>query len=449
MPPGGLNIRLGDTVLGQEARLHDFKRDAMLAFVRANKLNRMICSGGRNAARSASSPSASAISTSARRSTSSASTRSNATTSACASTRSAVLADRAAATCMEFAAGPRAHHRGRGKALADRGARSAKSSTAPPTSRSASARRTSSGDWLFPVKGALDPNDVAHLHRRAAARLRRNDELAARVARLKEAPARARRDRGRRGAHAVFLLGLPAQHLDHGAGRQPRLCRHRLPLHGAVDGPRHTELHPDGRRGRALDRRRRRSPRRSTSSQISATAPTTIRASLAIRAAIAAGVNITYKILFNDAVAMTGGQPSTAASRCRRSPARSRPKASSAIVVVTDEPEKYPAVTDFAARRRRSITATTSTEVQRELREVPGRHRADLRPDLRRREAPPPQARPVPRPGQARRHQRAGLRRLRRLLGEVELRVGASRWRPSSAASARSTSRPATRTSPA
>jgi indolepyruvate ferredoxin oxidoreductase len=47
MPPGGLNIRLIDTILGQEARLHDFKRDAMLAFVRANHLNRTICSGGR------------------------------------------------------------------------------------------------------------------------------------------------------------------------------------------------------------------------------------------------------------------------------------------------------------------------------------------------------------------------------------------------------------------
>ena len=47
MPPGGLNIRLTDTFLGQEARLHDFKRDAMLAFVRANKLNRIITTGGR------------------------------------------------------------------------------------------------------------------------------------------------------------------------------------------------------------------------------------------------------------------------------------------------------------------------------------------------------------------------------------------------------------------
>src|SRR5262249_57236456 len=47
MPPGGLNIRLRDTILGQEARLYDYKRDAMLAFVRANKLNKYITSCGR------------------------------------------------------------------------------------------------------------------------------------------------------------------------------------------------------------------------------------------------------------------------------------------------------------------------------------------------------------------------------------------------------------------
>ena len=75
MPAGGLNIRLGDTVLGMEARLHDYKRDAMLAFVRANKLNRIITSRRAATRRSASSPPARAISTCARRSTSSASTR--------------------------------------------------------------------------------------------------------------------------------------------------------------------------------------------------------------------------------------------------------------------------------------------------------------------------------------------------------------------------------------
>ncbi|MGZ5915697.1 MAG: indolepyruvate ferredoxin oxidoreductase family protein, partial [Hyphomicrobium sp.] len=49
MPPGGLNIRLVDGILEMEARLHDYKRDAMLAFIKANKLNRIITSGGPNA----------------------------------------------------------------------------------------------------------------------------------------------------------------------------------------------------------------------------------------------------------------------------------------------------------------------------------------------------------------------------------------------------------------
>ncbi len=47
MPPGGLNIRTPDGILEQEARLQDFKRDAMLAFVRANNLNHIVLSGGR------------------------------------------------------------------------------------------------------------------------------------------------------------------------------------------------------------------------------------------------------------------------------------------------------------------------------------------------------------------------------------------------------------------
>ena len=50
------------------------------------------------------------------------------------------------------------------------------------------------------------------------------------------------------------------------------------------------------------------------------------------------------------------------------------------------------------------------------------RLRPDLRPDLRRREAPPPQARRISRSEPARLHQRAGLRRLRRLRRQVQLR---------------------------
>jgi indolepyruvate ferredoxin oxidoreductase len=50
MPPGGLGIRANDLdFLGQEMRLHEYKRDAASAYIRANGLNRIIYSGGANA----------------------------------------------------------------------------------------------------------------------------------------------------------------------------------------------------------------------------------------------------------------------------------------------------------------------------------------------------------------------------------------------------------------
>src|ERR1700726_2939703 len=49
MPPGGLHIRPNDPILAQEERLQEHKRDAMLAFIKANRLNRLITSGGPNA----------------------------------------------------------------------------------------------------------------------------------------------------------------------------------------------------------------------------------------------------------------------------------------------------------------------------------------------------------------------------------------------------------------
>jgi indolepyruvate ferredoxin oxidoreductase len=46
MPRGGLNIRPRDGILAMEERLQDYKRDAMLAFLRANPINRIVMSGG-------------------------------------------------------------------------------------------------------------------------------------------------------------------------------------------------------------------------------------------------------------------------------------------------------------------------------------------------------------------------------------------------------------------
>lgn len=70
---------------------------------------------------------------------------------------------------------------------------------------------------------------------------------------LRRGPAVERRRR--RQAHAAFLLRLPAQYIDPCARRQPRAGRHRLPLHGDVDGPQHGQPDADGRRGSALGRR--------------------------------------------------------------------------------------------------------------------------------------------------------------------------------------------------
>src|SRR5206468_1450217 len=63
---------------------------------------------------------------------------------------------------------------------------------------------------------------------------------------------------------------------------------------------------------------------------------------LAIRAAVAAGVNITYKILYNDAVAMTGGQPFDGPLSPQDIARQVAAEGVSKIVVVSDDPDKYP-----------------------------------------------------------------------------------------------------------
>lgn len=91
---------------------------------------------------------------------------------------------------------------------------------------------------------------------------------------------------------------------------------------------------------------------------------------LAIRQAIAAGANMSYKILFNDAVAMTGGQPVDGPISVPGLCQQLLGEGVSHVVVTTDEPERYRSVSLPAGVRihhRRELDA-----LQRQLREMKG-----------------------------------------------------------------------------
>jgi indolepyruvate ferredoxin oxidoreductase len=338
MPEGGLNIRLGDSVLGMEARLYDYKRDAMLAFIRANKLNRYITSGGRNAKIGIVTVGKSYLDV-----------RQALDELGIDEVRCNDLGLRiykvgcpwplCQRELAEFAAGLDLIIVVEEKrSLIEVQVREELYGTAnqPPCI----GKKDEQGNWLFPVKGALDPNEIAICIGERLLRRGHNEEIAARVARLKEAQR--------------TLAEVPDI-----AQRTPYFCS---------GCPHNTStVVPEGMRAYAgigchymvqwMDR--------STSgfTQMGGEganwigeAPFSIRPHvfqnigdgtynhsgyMAIRAAIASGVNITYKLLFNDAVAMTGGQPNDGGLTVPQIARQVAAEGAKRVVVVTDEPDKY------------------------------------------------------------------------------------------------------------
>jgi indolepyruvate ferredoxin oxidoreductase len=92
---------------------------------------------------------------------------------------------------------------------------------------------------------------------------------------------------------------------------------------------------------------------------------------MAIRAAVAAGVNITYKILYNDAVAMTGGQPLDGHLSVADVTRQVYGEGAAKIVVVSDDPDKFKGDAGLAS----GVTVHHRDDldrVQRELRDIAG-----------------------------------------------------------------------------
>jgi indolepyruvate ferredoxin oxidoreductase len=152
---------------------------------------------------------------------------------------------------------------------------------------------------------------------------------------------------------------------------------------------------------------------------------------LAVRQSIAAGVNITYKILYNDAVAMTGGQqvgerpgetgtPWQASHSVVQIAQSMRAEGAIKIVVVTDEPEKYAGINGLpdgiAIEHRDALD-----RIQREFRLIKGTtviiYDQTCATEKRRRRKHGTLVDPAKRVC----HQRAGVRRLWRLRGAKQL----------------------------
>ncbi|TVR08759.1 MAG: indolepyruvate ferredoxin oxidoreductase family protein [Salinarimonadaceae bacterium] len=339
MPPGGLNIRRGDGILEQEARLHDFKRDAVLAFVAANNLNRIVLSGGR-------SPKVGVI-----------------------TVGKSYLDVRQALDEL-----------GLDEVKAnDMGLRLYKVACPWPLSRSelvhfaagldlvivveekrslievqlreelygashqpvCIGKKDEKGEWLFPVKGALDSNDVAIAIGERLLRYHRNDDLAARVAHLRQAQEALAQtsDIANRTPH--FCAGCPhntSTKVPDGMRAYAGIGCHYMSqwMDRSTDG--FTQMGGEGANWVGENH----FSKRGHVFQNLGDGTYNHSGALAIRWAVDTKTNVTYKILFNDAVAMTGGQRHEGGLTPDMIARQVRAEGVERIALVTDEPDKYP-----------------------------------------------------------------------------------------------------------
>ena len=339
MPPGGLGIRRELDFLDQEKRLHVHKREAILAYLRANRLNQTILSGGQ-------APRIGIITVGK----SYLDVRQALEELGLDEVRANDLGIRLFKVACPWPLDPaelKAFAAGLDLVMVVEEKRSLievqlreelYGSAHQPM---VIGKKDEKGDWLFPVHGALDPNDVAIALGARLLQYRDDPALRARLeviataqGRLAEAIELAKRT-------PYFCSGCPhntSTVVPEGARASAGIGCHFMALWMDRDTAGFTQMGGEGASwvGEAPF------SKRGHIFQNLGDGTYTHSGSLAIRWAVASGVNITYKLLYNDAVAMTGGQQAEGHLSPDQMARQVAAEGVARIAVVSDEPTKYP-----------------------------------------------------------------------------------------------------------
>ena len=342
LPPGGLNIRPRDSILDQDVRLTQHKLAAVHGFLRANRLNRVMLSGGPKARLGI-----------------------VAAGKAYGDVRQAldvlgideVRANAFGLRLYKLACpwplepqGVRAFAEGLETVMVVEEKRSLVETQLReqlynwPDRPVCIGKADESGAGLFPPHGALDVHDIAIAIGRRVLRYAPNVDLAARLDRLERVQGRVAplKDAATRTPH--FCAGCPHNSstvVPEGARAYAGIGCHYMAqtMERGTDG--FTQMGGEGANwiGEA--------PFSTRGHVFQNLGDGTYNHSgvLAIRWAVAAKTNITYKLLFNDAVAMTGGQAHEGGLTVVAIARQVAAEGVAAIAIVSDEPGKYPAST--------------------------------------------------------------------------------------------------------
>ena len=339
LPPGGLNIRRLEPVLEQEARLHDHKRDAVVAWLAANKINRIVTSGGSNAQIGVITHGKSYLDV-----------RQALDELGIDEVQCNALGLRIFKLGAVWPIVPKEIHdfaSGLDLIIVVEEKRSLIEAQLREELYGAAhqpvciGKKDEHGEGLFPAKGALEPNNIAITIGERLLKYGADANLTSAVERLKRAQDALSRIKQEATRTPYFCSGCPHNRstvIPEGARAYAGIGCHFMSqfMDRRTEG--FTQMGGEGANwvGEA-----RFSTRKHVFQNLG-DGTYNHSGALALRFAIDAKVNVTYKILFNDAVAMTGGQRHEGGLTVPQIAAQVSADGAKQVVVVTDEPNKYP-----------------------------------------------------------------------------------------------------------